>query len=425
MTIPSTLARQREEKINVKIATKIVFEAEGFENERRAHQAAAIIKRALHPNTVLFEIDATDLSKDDVYDLITKEIGEATGFRPISEYRGNGRGNWLIEAKFRDTENAKKACEKGLTHQGINYMATPSIENAEKRLTKVNLTHLPLEHQDEIKAGLMHSMEKYGQVCQIKLYTTARGHFEGEAAVLLDTTQKGEDHHSEELTRMIYLEKWDNYHPATFKGAPPVCYMCRLSGHVKKDCPEMAKIRCFKCNENGHMRKDCTNERQQKRSQAPDTEDLSTTTERIGMKRQRNDSLTAAEAKELHQKSDSDQGNTKEIQQEHMCTGTAETTVIAVEDKQIYEESTSSLIWQDEPEQAEMDFEDLESEVEDIEDNTEGTERNFTEHMEEIDEPTDTTVDTPTMAAEKKKEKQKASWPSEYRPGPKGRWWQT
>ena len=109
MTIPSTLARQREEKINVKIATKIVFEAEGFENERRAHQAAAIIKRALHPNTVLFEIDATDLSKDDVYDLITKEIGEATGFRPISEYRGNGRGNWLIEAKFRDTENAKKA----------------------------------------------------------------------------------------------------------------------------------------------------------------------------------------------------------------------------------------------------------------------------------------------------------------------------
>lgn len=39
--------------------------------------------------------------------------------------------------------------------------------------------------------------------------------------------------------------------------------------------------------------------------------------------------------------------------------------------------------------------------------------------MEEIKEPTDTTVDTPAMAAEKKKQKQKALWPSEYRPGTK------
>lgn len=75
------------------------------------------------------------------------------------------------------------------------------------------------------------------------------------------------------------------------------------------------------------------------------------------MKRQRNDSLTAAEGKKLHQKSDSDQGNRKEIQQEHICTGTAETTVGAVENKQTYEENTSSLIWQDEPQQAQIDFE--------------------------------------------------------------------
>lgn len=112
ITIPSVLARQRDEKSTVKNVAKVVFEAEGFENERRAHQAAAIIKRALHPNTVLFEIDATDLDKDDVYDLITKEVGEATGFRPISEYRGNGRGNWLIEAKFVNQKIAKKSVRK-------------------------------------------------------------------------------------------------------------------------------------------------------------------------------------------------------------------------------------------------------------------------------------------------------------------------
>jgi hypothetical protein len=36
-------------KIIVKIATKIIFEAESFENERRAHQAAAIIKKGTSP----------------------------------------------------------------------------------------------------------------------------------------------------------------------------------------------------------------------------------------------------------------------------------------------------------------------------------------------------------------------------------------
>ena len=102
-------------------------------------------------------------------------------------------------------------------------MAMPSTENAEKCLTKVNLTHLPLEHQIEIKAGFIHSMEKHGQVCQIKLYTTARGHFEGEAVVLLDTTQKGEDHHSEELTRMIYLSA----HCGICKNVLEEIFICR------------------------------------------------------------------------------------------------------------------------------------------------------------------------------------------------------
>ncbi|KAI9283632.1 hypothetical protein BC943DRAFT_327396 [Umbelopsis sp. AD052] len=328
MRIPSTLTRQREEKSTVNSASKVVYEAEGFENERRAHQAAAIIKRALHPNTVLFEIDATELSKNDVYDLITKEIGEATGFRPISEYR-----------------DAKKACSEGLIHEGINYVATPSIENAEKLLTKVTLTHLPLESQEEIKEGLLQSMEKYGQVCQIRLFTTARGHFEGEAAVLLDTSKKGEEHQAEELTRMIFLEKWDGYYPATFKGAPPVCFMCRHSGHVKKDCPEMAKILCYRCNEFGHMRRDCTSVKQQRRSHEKEPEDSEITRERIGKKRQRSDTPTS-EGK-------------REILNEVIEAVPAKTTVITIEDSHV-DEDMCNEIWHGEPHQEERIFDDEE-----------------------------------------------------------------
>jgi hypothetical protein len=108
----------------------------------------------------------------------------------------------LTEAKFAGNEDAQKACSEVLIHQGIKYVAIPSIENAEKRLTKVTLTHLPFESQEERKEGLLQSMEKYEQVCQFRLFTTAKGYFEGEAAVLLDTSTKGEGYHAEELSRL-------------------------------------------------------------------------------------------------------------------------------------------------------------------------------------------------------------------------------
>jgi Zinc knuckle len=255
--IPATRSRQLKQTPSVKNVAKVIFEAEGYTHERRSNQAARIIKRALHADTVLFEFNSDDLEKEDAYDLISESIGEAVGFRPISEFQGGQRGNLLIEAKFVNTEDSAKACNEGVAYKGVQYYATPSIEGADKHFVKVNMSHLPLDRQEELKAGLLQSMVRYGRVCQIKLYTTARGYFEGEGTVILDCTATNPQQQMEALTRMIYLEKWDNYYPATFLGAPPVCYMCRLSGHIKKDCPELAKIRCFKCNETGHMRHDC------------------------------------------------------------------------------------------------------------------------------------------------------------------------
>ena len=93
-------------------------------HERGASQAARILKRALHPKTVLFELDSQDLEKEDAYYLITKEVGEATGFHPISEFRGGNRGNLLIKAKFVNSEHTIKASREGITHNAIQYLAT-------------------------------------------------------------------------------------------------------------------------------------------------------------------------------------------------------------------------------------------------------------------------------------------------------------
>ncbi|CAO3689226.1 unnamed protein product [Umbelopsis vinacea] len=218
-----------------------VFEAEGYAHQRRSKQAEHILKRALHADTVLFELNAEEIVKDDVYDLLTKEIGEATGFRPIHEYQGGQRGNLLIEAKFVDPEHVTKACQQGVTIKGIQYYATPSIDVAERDFVKVNLSHLPLENRETLKEGLLQSI----------------GYFEGEGTVILDVTSPAAGTHYESLMRMLYLAEWDNYFLASFEGAPPVCYMCRLTGHIKKGCPEMANFKCYKCQETGHMRRDC------------------------------------------------------------------------------------------------------------------------------------------------------------------------
>ncbi|KAI9330251.1 hypothetical protein BD770DRAFT_403917, partial [Pilaira anomala] len=61
----------------------------------------------------------------------------------------------------------------------------------------------------------------------------------------------------QDLTRMLYLEDWDDFAPASFKGAQPVCYYCGKSGHIKTGCPTLTKMKCFICNQIGHARRHC------------------------------------------------------------------------------------------------------------------------------------------------------------------------
>ena len=56
---------------------------------------------------------------------------------------------------------------------------------------------------------------------------------------------------------MLYLEEWDCFAPASFKGAQPMCYYCRKSGHVKKDCEALQALTCFQCGNKGHIRRNC------------------------------------------------------------------------------------------------------------------------------------------------------------------------
>jgi hypothetical protein len=77
--VPATRVLQTVISRDVQNKSTVLFEAEGCSRQRKANQAARILKRALHPKTVLFEFNFQELEKEYAYDLITKEVDEAVG----------------------------------------------------------------------------------------------------------------------------------------------------------------------------------------------------------------------------------------------------------------------------------------------------------------------------------------------------------
>lgn len=71
------------------------------------------------------------------------------------------------------------------------------------------------------------------------------------------TDDNGEQRSAQPLQRMLYLETWDTFTTASFKGAAPICYYCRQAGHIRNACPELAKRVCFGCGERGHTKRFC------------------------------------------------------------------------------------------------------------------------------------------------------------------------
>src|ERR1700730_19339570 len=125
--VPTALQRKDQFGMPQHLETIVMYEDENLADQLRAQKAAAIIQQALHPGTVLFTF-GSDVFQDRTlaYNTIEKEIGPAKGFRPISLYGNQRRNELIIEANFRNIEDASRAIKQGFTHEGIQYRGTPS-----------------------------------------------------------------------------------------------------------------------------------------------------------------------------------------------------------------------------------------------------------------------------------------------------------
>ena len=245
--------------------TTTLYKQEGLDDQMQTYRAERIMQRALDPRSVLLELPTRSF-KDliDMYSYIQGKLGNIVGVTPVQEdFRR--RETALLNVVFRDTEATQAALQKGIEVDGITIKATAGIAESgtPMKLTRVYLSRIPIAADDqELMVGLCESMAVYGKVVEIKKIHRM-GFFEGQASVLLDTSDDEDAKDLEPyvpLDRMVYLSYWDVMAFASYKGAKEICYYCRQEGHKRAACPIRAEIICRRCHGKGHIARECRSE---------------------------------------------------------------------------------------------------------------------------------------------------------------------
>lgn len=213
----SPKTRNQGRKITANVKAELVYSAPGYIEQQRSQRAAAILKRALNADAVLFEIPSTSLDHFVVIDITAKQLDEVKGYTILNEFRSDNR-NLHLEVVFRSEESTTKAVEKGVSIDGIISKGNPWVDTKERKTIKVNLSPLPLSLYDSLDVALRHALTPYGDVKQVRKYTDTNGRFFGEALVIIDRAAEGDmTEDLPELARVIFLQREGTYVPPPTK----------------------------------------------------------------------------------------------------------------------------------------------------------------------------------------------------------------
>lgn len=255
--IPNSIPRKDEHGEKERWEYTTIWEEEDIAHKMIARKAAAILQCATYTEAVYFEFRKQDFKHyTEAYDLIGKEVGRLKGVRQVTRYSYQASSTLMVEVQFIYPADRTKAIREGFTFNGINYKGTPANDGSTDKLVRVTLSQLPYFLPDDVLLKeLLEGLRRYGKVCQVKKISN-RGYFEGDALVILDI-QPVDGVKWQPLERKLHMEPWELDVIASFRGAPPICYRCKESGHVKDNCPKMANVTCYNCQGKGHYARRC------------------------------------------------------------------------------------------------------------------------------------------------------------------------
>jgi hypothetical protein len=255
--VPNVLSRKDQFGEKERFDSDTIWEEETIAQKIMAQRATAMIQNTLFMETVLFSFKASDFQHHtEAYKLVNDNVGEIISGIPITKYGNPQRNELIIEVKFCNPTDGTKAVKEGFVFKDILYKGVPANDGANDKLVRLSLSQLPFfVSRQELSDGLRQSLGRFGKVCQVKRLTN-RGYFEGEAVVILDISPQ-DDAPWHQLERRLHLATWDIVVPASFKGAPPICFLCRQSGHIRKNCPRLEHVTCFNCKGKGHYARHC------------------------------------------------------------------------------------------------------------------------------------------------------------------------
>jgi len=84
-------SRHQSRKQSNSSKAELVYSAPGYIQQQRSQRTAAILKRALNADAILFEIPNISLDHVMVIDIIAKQLGEVAGHTNLNEFRPDSK----------------------------------------------------------------------------------------------------------------------------------------------------------------------------------------------------------------------------------------------------------------------------------------------------------------------------------------------
>lgn len=213
-------------------------------------------KRGRYHGSMFFDVGAANITHLQSMQLIKEQYPTRIGV--VATGQGSRR---LVEVNFdKDDSNYLRAIKEGLLVKSTNTTILPcealDSNQADLKLVRLSLTHLPLMSESKLLDVLKNNLEKYGAIIDIGIIkepTTQT--FMGTGYAVLNRSNEVE---LAPLTHNIrWDENWDDFH-ATWIDMPKWCRYCHTEGHVVGECQQLLqRTACYNCKQTGHKAAMC------------------------------------------------------------------------------------------------------------------------------------------------------------------------